>query len=130
MAYTLKSNKAEFKGGKNILASSIVQYVHGGATFDGAKFDKGLVEVGTLVARNKVTGKYEPFSAIEDVEGVVGYDNFFILNEDHDHDGETDFVSGAVIIRGSVYEAKLPQEVPAEFKQANPNIFYVTHIEG
>lgn len=124
MAYTLKSNKAEFKGGKNILASSIVQYVHGGATFDATKFDKGLVEVGTLVARNKETGKYEPFSVVE------GYDNFFVLNEDHDHDGETDFVSGAVIIRGSVYEAKLPQEVPAEFKQANPNIFYVTHIEG
>lgn len=124
MAYTLKTNKVDFKGGKNILASSIVQYVHGGATFDGSKFAKGLVELGTIVARNKETGKYEEFSTVD------GYDSFFVLNEDHDHDGETDFVSGAVIIRGSVYEDKLPKKPSDEFKQANPNIFYVSHIEG
>src|SRR5699024_11675502 len=58
------------------LASSIVQYIHGGATFDATKFDKGLVEVGTLVARNKETGKYEPFSVVE------GYDNFFVLRSE------------------------------------------------
>lgn len=124
MAYTLKQSNTEFKGGKNILASEIVQYVHGGATLAGDKFDAGLIEVGTLIARNTDTGKYEPFSA------VAGFDNFFILNEDHVHDGETDAVSGAVIIAGSVYEAKLPVAPSAEFKAATPNIFYVDHING
>jgi len=32
-------------------------------------------------------------------------------------------------VRGSVYEAKLPQEVPAEFKEANPMIRYVSHVK-
>lgn len=122
MAYTLKNNRTQFRGGKNILASEHVQYVHGGATFDAAAFPEGYIEVGQLVARNTTSGKYEPFSVVE------GYDNFYILNEDHDHDGESDFVSGAVIIEGSVYEQKLASEVPAEFKQANPNIHYVSHI--
>ena len=122
MAYTLKNNRTQFRGGKNILASEHVQYVHGGVTFDAAAFPEGYIEVGQLVARNTTSGKYEPFSVVE------GYDNFYILNEDHDHDGESDFVSGAVIIEGSVYEAKLPVEVPAEFKAQNQNIHYVTHI--
>lgn len=123
MAYVIKPNtRTEFRGGKNILASEHVQYVHGGATFDAAAFDEGYIEVGQLVARNTSTGKYEPFSEVE------GFDNFYILNEDHDHDGESDFVSGAVIIEGSVYQDKLPGEVPAEFKEQNPNIHYVRHI--
>ena len=122
MAYTLKNNRTQFRGGKNILASEHVQYVHGGATLDGSAFPEGYIEVGQLVARNTTSGKYEPFSVVE------GYDNFYILNEDHDHDGESDFVSGAVIIEGSVYEAKLPVEVPAEFKAQNQNIHYVSHI--
>lgn len=124
MAYTLKSTEPQFRGGKNILASEHVQYTHGGATFDASKFDAGYIELGQLVARNKETGKYEPFTAVE------GFDSFSILNEDHEHSREHDFISGAVIIRGSVYEDKLPVEVTEEFKQANPNIFYVSHIEG
>ncbi|WP_422404500.1 hypothetical protein [Mammaliicoccus sp. JADD-157] len=134
MAYTLKAQSEQFRSGKNILASEIVQYVHGGATLDGSKFPKGIIEVGTLIARNQSTGKYEPFaegSAGEEEGGGAilpeGFDNFYILNEDHDHDGESDAVTGAVIIEGSVYEAKLPVEVPATFKQANPNIHYVSH---
>lgn len=123
MAITLKKQSHEFAKGKNILASSIVQYIHGGATLDGTKFPEGLIEVGTLIVRNTTTGKYEPY-----VEGAVDVDNFYILNEDHKHDGESDAITGAVIIEGSVYEAKLPVEVPTEFKQANPNIHYVRHI--
>lgn len=128
MAYTLKNERTQFRGGKNILASEHVQYIHGGATLDGAAFPEGYIEVGTLIARNTTTGKYEPFAA--GLEGALpeGFDNFYILNEDHDHDGESDFVSGAVIIEGSVYEAKLPVEVPAEFKAATPNIHYVKNI--
>lgn len=124
MAYTLKNNRTEFRGGKNILASEIVQYVHGGATLDGTKFPKGIVEVGSLIARNVETGKYEPFTAAE------GFDNFYILNEDHDHDGVTDFISGAVIIEGSVYEAKLPEGDQSKletFKPLTPNVHYVSH---
>lgn len=128
MAYTLKSTRTDFRGGKNILASEIVQYVHGGATLDGTKFPKGLIEVGTLIARNTTSGKYEPYK--ETTPGTIepGFDNFYILNEDHDHDGTSDAVTGAVIIAGSVYEAKLPAAPSAAFKVATPNIFYVTHI--
>lgn len=128
MAYTLKSNRTDFRGGKNILASEHVQYVHGGATLDGTKFPAGLIEVGTLIARNTSTGKYEPYA--DGAEGALpdGFDNFYILNEDHDHDGATDAITGAVIIEGSVYEAKLPAQPSAAFKAANPNIHYVTHI--
>lgn len=128
MAYTLKSIRTDFRGGKNILASEIVQYVHGGATLDGTKFPAGLIEVGTLIARNTSTGKYEPY--VDGLEGALpeGFDNFYILNEDHDHDGVSDAVTGAVIIAGSVYEAKLPVAPSAAFKAATPNIFYVTHI--
>ena len=128
MAFTLKQTETQFRGGKNILASEHVQYVHGGATFDGSAFAEGYIEVGQLVARNTTTGKYELFE--EGAEGGLpeGYDNFYILNEDHDHDGESDFITGAVIIEGSVYEAKLEQEVPESFKQANPNIHYVNTV--
>lgn len=127
MAYTLKSVRNDFRGGKNILASEHVQYVHGGATLDGTKFPAGLIEVGTLIARNTTTGKYEPYADGADAL-PTGFDNFYILNEDHNHDGETDAVTGAVIIAGSVYEAKLPVAPSAYFKAATPNIFYVTHI--
>lgn len=128
MAYTLKSSETEFRGGKQILASEHVQYVHGGATLDGSAFPEGYIEVGMPVARDLSTGKYVPYK--ETTEGTLepGVDNFYILNEDHDHDGVSDFVSGAVIIEGSVYEDKLPEVVTGEFKKANPNIHYVRHI--
>lgn len=122
MAYTPKFSKTEVSSGKNILASSIVEYIHGGATLDATKFPVGLVKVGTLIARNTTSGKYEPFSA------VAGFDNFYVLNEDYINDGENDVIVGAIIIRGSVYELKLESTPSAAFKTANPNIFYVKHI--
>lgn len=127
MAYSLQTSRTEFRGGKNILASENVQYVHGGATLDGTKFPEGLIEVGTLIARNDTTGKYEPFTAAE------GFKNFYILNEDHEHDGKTDAITGAVIIEGSVYLKKLPtadQSKVATFAPLNQNIHFVDHIEG
>ncbi|MCU7556540.1 hypothetical protein [Macrococcus capreoli] len=125
MAYTLKQNRVDFRGGKNILASEHVKYVHGGATLDATKFPKGLIEVGTLIARNTTTGKYEPFTT------ASGFDNFYILNEDHDHDGVSDAITGAVIIEGSVYLKKLPTADQAKvetFKPLNQNIHFVSHI--
>lgn len=123
MAITLNKQTHEYRGGKNILASSIVQYIHGGATLDGSTFPEGYIEVGTPIARNTSTGKYEQVTEVTE-----GYDNYYILNEDHKHDGESDAITGAVIIEGSVYADKLPTEVADSFKQANPNIHYVTNI--
>lgn len=123
MAITLNTQTHEYRSGKNILASSIVQYIHGGATLDGSAFPEGYIEVGTPIARNTSTGKFEPVAA-----QTEGYDNYYILNEDHKHDGESDAITGAVIIEGSVYSAKLPVEVDDSFKQANPNIHYVSSI--
>lgn len=122
MAYGPVFRKTEFVGGKNILASEHVQYIEGGATLDHTKFPAGYNEVGLLIARNLTTGKFEPFSTVE------GYDNFAVLNEDFVNDAGQDLVVGEVIVRGSVYEDKLPQAVPAEFKAANPMIRFVKHV--
>lgn len=120
--YTPKFNNSEFKGGKNILASEHLEFVKGGATLDATKFATGYHEVGKLIARNTTSGKYEPFSA------VVGFDSFSILNVDFENDGENDLIAGEVIVRGSVYEQKLADTVPAEFKEATPLIQYINHI--
>ena len=125
MAYGPVFRKTDFQGGKNILASEHLQYIEGGATLDHTKFATGYNEVGQLIARNTTTGKFEPFTT---GEGAPEYDNHGILNEDFNNDYEQDLIVGEVIVRGSVYEAKLPQAVPAEFKEANPMIRYVTHI--
>lgn len=121
MVYGPIFSKTELQGGKNILASEHLQFVEAGATLDHTKFPTGFNEVGALVARNEATGKFEPFTAVE------GYDDFGILNEDFRNDYGQDLIAGEVIVRGSVYEDKLPQEVPAEFKAANPLIRYVSH---
>lgn len=122
MAYGPVFRKTGFVGGKNILASEHLQYIEGGATLDNAKFPKGYNEVGALIARNLTSGKFEPFTVTE------GFDNFAVLNEDFNNDYNQDLVVGEVIVRGSVYEAKLPKAVPAEFKEANPMIRYVSHV--
>jgi|SRR5690625_2988204 len=125
MVYGSIIRKGDFRGGKNILASEHFQYIEGGATLDYTKFDSGYNEVGQLIARNLETGKFEPFTTGED---APEFDNHAILNEDFYNDYEQDLVVGEVIVRGSVYEDKLPQDVPEEFKEANPLIRYVTHV--
>ena len=124
MTYGPIFRKTDFVGGKNILASEHLQYIEGGATLDHTKFPTGYNEVGALIARNVETGKFEPFQTGEE---APEYDNHAILNEDFSNDYGQDLIAGEVIVRGSVYEDKLPQEVPAEFKEANPMIRYVTH---
>src|SRR5699024_9029286 len=123
MAYGPKFDGTEFRGGKNILASEHLQYLENGATLDAASYGAGYVEVGTRIARNTTSGQYEPFSAVEE------YDNFSILNIDVDMDVEQDQIAGEVIVRGSVYEQKLPVEVTDEFKSANPMIRYVSAVK-
>lgn len=126
MAYGPIFRKTDFVGGKNILASEHLQYIEGGATLDHTAFPTGYNPVGLLIARNTTTGKFEDVSEV-DPEDYGDYDNFAILNEDFNNEGQ-DLIVGEVIVRGSVYEDKLPQAVPAEFKNANPMIRYVKHI--
>lgn len=123
--YGPKFSGAEFRGGKNIIASEHLQFIEAGATLDATKFDVGYNDVGKLIARNTTTGKFEPVAGVAD---LTGFDNFGILNVDFENDGETDVIAGEVIVRGSVYEAKLADEVSDEFKAANPLIRYVTHV--
>lgn len=120
--YTPKFSETGFRGGRNILASEHLEFVKGGATLDTTKFATGYHEVGKLIARNTTSGKYEPFSA------VAGFDSFSILNVDFTNDGENDLIAGEVIVRGSVYQDKLADEVTSEFKAANPLIQYIRHI--
>ena len=123
--YTPKASETEFRGGKNILASEHLQFIEAAATLDAGAFGAGYHDVGKLVARNTSTGLYEP---VADAEALDGFDNFGILNVDWECDGENNVVAGEVIVRGSVYEEKLADEVSDEFKAANPLIRYVNHI--
>lgn len=127
MAYSLsnKTEREDFRGGRNILASEHLQYIEGGATLDAAVFGAGYIELGTLIAQNLTSGKYEPVA--EEVD-LAGFTNFGIMNVDAECDGTNDLIEGEVIVRGSVYEQKLPTEVPAVFKEANPLIRYVNEL--
>jgi len=125
MAYGPIFKKEDFVGGKSILASEHFQYIEGGATLDHTKFPTGHNELGLLIARNTSTGKFEPFTTGED---APEFDNHAVLNIDFKNDYGQDLIAGEVLVRGSVYADKLPQEVPAEFKEANPMIRYVSHI--
>jgi hypothetical protein len=119
MAYNLQTSQTSFKGGKNILASEHVQFVEAGVTLKGGE---GALECGQAIARVAADGKWVKFVALN----VANYDDFGILNVDADvttHDA----IVGEVIVRGSVYDAKLIGAV-AEFKAEVPNIRFVKHI--
>lgn len=128
MAYNLQTSREGFQSGKTILASEHVQFIEGGATLDASAFGQGTVEIGTLVARNTTSGKFEPYSETTDGTFEDGYDEPGILNIDLDMNGSDDEIVGEVIIRGSVYEDKLPNSVPTGFREKNDNIRYVKHI--
>lgn len=128
MPYTLQTGRNEFEGGKNILASEHLQFIEAGGTLDAAAFGAGYFDVGYPIARSTTTGKFEPYT--ETTAGTLepGYDEFGILNHDFESNGEDDIIVGEVIVRGSVYEDKLPVEITDAFKTANPMIRYVTHV--
>lgn len=119
MPYNLQTGRAEFKNGKNILASSHLQFKEVGGTMDATKFPVGHVDVGQVLGKNGTTKKFEPFT------DAGTYVDFAILNVDFVNDGENDTIVGELIVRGSVYEAKLVG-VTAKFKVATPMIRYVS----
>ena len=120
MPIQLKNDTPTFLNGKNILASSHVQFKEVGGTMDATKFSVGKVEAGTVLARVTSTGKYVPFKVGE----ITTYDDYAILNVDFMNDGKTDTIVGELIVRGSVYKAKLVG-VTAEFIAKTPMIRYV-----
>ena len=124
MPYNLKITQTPFVQGKNILASEHVQFIEGGATIKASEYsyDEGSLECGQAIAREKDTGKWVKF---ED-EDVDNYDDFGILNVDVDV-SEHDTVVGEVIIRGSVYDAKVIGATDV-FKAKVPNIRFVKNV--
>jgi len=119
MAYTLQTSQTAFSGGKNILASEHLQFVEAGATLTGGV----AYALGEAIARDKTTGKWVKFVDAN----VANYDDFGILNIDV-LQGTADTIVGEVIVRGSVYDAKLPASVTALFKTKVPNIRFVKNI--
>jgi hypothetical protein len=129
MAYTLNTSQTDFRGGKNILASEHMQWLEAGATLDAEAFGEGYIEVGTAIARNTQTGKFEPYADGEEGGAPEGFDEFALLNIDLNCDGENDIIVGEVLIRASVYDAKLPDNVTEQFKElTRPLIRYVREI--
>lgn len=125
MPYNLSSGRSEFKGGKNILATSThFQFREVGGTLDAKKFPVGLVDVGTCIARNTTTGKFEPYEEATAGTFPSGYDDPVILNVDFMNDGENDTIVGELLVRASVYGAKLIGVTDA-FKARTPLIRYV-----
>lgn len=117
--YNLQTSQTAFKGGKNILASEHFQFVEAGATIKGGE---GVLDCGQAIARESATGKWVKFDDLN----VADYDDFGILNVNVDAT-TYDTVVGEVIVRGSVYDAKLIGATDT-FKDNTPNIRYVKHI--
>jgi hypothetical protein len=125
MAYNLKTTRTAFVGGKNILASEHVQFLEAGATIKGGE---GLLEVGQLIARLNGAQPTHAGKFVKYIEAnVATYDEFGILNVDVDAT-TYDAIVGEVIVRGSVYEAKLPQAPTAGFKGKLPMVRFVKHV--
>ncbi|WP_144559564.1 hypothetical protein [Shouchella miscanthi] len=126
-----KRKEPEFRGGINILSSEHFQYIEAGITLDAEAIGEKYLPVGTPVARNLETGKFEVYA--DDTSGEEpalpsGYDEFALLNVDVNMQGE-DAIVGEVLIRGSVYDAKLPDTVTETFKKAtHPFLRYTKNI--
>lgn len=128
MPYSLETGRTEFRGGKNILASEHVQFMEVGATLDATAIGEKYLPVGTAIARNTSTGLFEEYKeTTEDGTFQPGYDEPGILNVDVNI-RKNNVIVGEVIVRGSVYDAKLESNVTDAFKAKTPMIRYVKHI--
>lgn len=119
MAYNLKTTRTAFSSGKNILASEHVQFVEAGVTLLGGE---GSLLTGQAIARVAASGKWVKFVDAN----VATYDDFGILNVDADATTH-DAIVGEVIVRGSVYDAKLIGATSV-FKGKVPMIRFVKHV--
>lgn len=127
MPYSLNQTTTAFTGGKNILASVHFQFIEGGATLDATVIGNKTLPVGTAIMRSTTTGKFVEYA---DNAGAVpaGYDELSILNIDVVVNGK-DVIVGEVLVKGSVYDGKLPANVTTAFKTATKEKFrYVKHI--
>lgn len=125
MPNTFKYVREPFVEGKNILASEHFQFVEGGATF--ASVAAQTYPVGTAVARNKTTGKWVKFVDADETAG--NYDDYGILNVEVEFNGTDDVIVGEVIVRGSVYAAKLDASATDAFKaKVADRIRFVSHV--
>jgi hypothetical protein len=125
MAYTLQTSQTALRGGKNILASEHVQFIEVGGTLDASAFGAGTIALGTAVARNTSTGKFEPYAETTAGTFEPGFEDAGILNIDAECNGTDDIIVGEIIVRGSVYQGKLPAVPTDAFKAKNDNIRYV-----
>jgi hypothetical protein len=125
MAYTLQTSQTALRGGKNILASEHVQFIEVGGTLDASAFGAGTIALGTAVARNTSTGKFEPYAETTAGTFEPGFEDAGILNIDAECNGTDDIIVGEIIVRGSVYQGKLPSVPTDAFKAKNDNIRYV-----
>lgn len=114
--YSLQTSQDAFKSGKNILASEHVQFIEGGATIASGQ---GALDVGTAIAKRTADGLWEKFASAN----VANYGDYGILNVEVDATS-ANVVVGEVIIRGSVYDAKLVG-ADSTFKGKVPNIRFV-----
>lgn len=120
MAYNLQRTTTAFSSGKNILASEHVQFVEAGVTLTGGV----AYAVGEGIARVIATGKWVKFVDAN----VAQYDDFGILNVDVPLN-TADSIVGEVIIRGSVYDAKLVSATATTLlKSKLPMVRFVKHI--
>lgn len=119
MTYNLQINRGPFKSGKNILASEHVQFIEGGATLAGGT----NYAIGTLLGK-RADGKFEVFANATHV--LTPYADFGVLNVDADTTDGYDAIVGEVIVRGSVYELKLPANADlGAFKALVPMVRFV-----
>lgn len=131
MPYEVPSNQPQtaYKGGKTIIASRHMQYTEEGGTLDAALIGNRYVELGEPFVRDNASGRYVPFvDATHTTTGTLnaGFSDPVICNVDFNCDGSNNVIVGELLIRASVYSAKLPAKVTAAFKGITPNIRYVT----
>lgn len=117
MPYNLEQKTTAFTGGKNILASEHFQYIEVGATLTGGT----AYALGEAIAKVGTSGLWVKYVTAN----AATYTDLGILNIDVANSTANTAV-GEVLIRGSVYAAKLPASVTADFKTKTPNIRYVT----
>lgn len=123
--------QSEFKGGITILASAHFQYTEEGGTLDAALIGERYVPVGEPFVQNTTSRKYEPFVAATHLNATTGalntgYADPVICDVDFNCNGTDDVIVGQLLIRGSVYNGKLPDAVTDEFRTlTQPLLRYV-----